>query len=364
MAKKKATAKKEAGAGKKGKKKGGPQTEETPDTPPVVDPFAEEGGEEGENAERDPDTQEQGGDLSAEPEAGAEQAQPTETATGGEQGNAAEKENVEPVSSWDDPWGEVTGGRAGQAATEGETGANGGETAMMESETTPPVEFLHDEPETPADSQPGGQEEAVLSPLDGQFSAFQDFGLTRSQTDPPVIEFLGNEPNETPAMEDPHPVASDVPDPPIIWYCSGTKVTESLGEKIDSKAREDVHKSLPNYSPTTWEEWEQFIADQKEGKGAERDLRRVMCYFSILKINGQGSIQLVSQFAEQPIDLQQGDSMIIPAVDLPPAVFKRDYRRRKTKTKSVFKTPLMNDILIEGRMQVLAIMSYWVPNDQ
>ncbi|TFK48261.1 hypothetical protein OE88DRAFT_1664741 [Heliocybe sulcata] len=269
---------------------------------------------------------------------------------------------------WDDPWTQPEGGQG----TSGE--ADPLEDAPDESEEPPAVEYLEEEPVATADLGPPigiSQAGDTLSPLEGGFSSFQDGGLTSTQSGPPDsgIEFLCNESDENPPAEA-DDVQSFVAEPtqpseaPITWYCSGAQVTESLGEKVDSNARTHIQASLPNYAPTTWEAWVSFLSREKEA-GSKGDFRRVMCYFTILKIFGQGRVQLLSDFAEhrRPIDVQEGDSMIIPAVDLPPAVFKRDYRRQKTKMKSVFIEPSMNEVHIEGKMQVLAILSYWVRQD-
>ncbi|KZT23003.1 hypothetical protein NEOLEDRAFT_575932 [Neolentinus lepideus HHB14362 ss-1] len=353
----------------KNKKASGPAEETPRASDGVIDPFAAEGREG--NTELKPNSEQQSSEPKEptnddEPDAGAGPIEPAEGGLGSEGtlGDGIDPANANGADSWDDRYlstqpvdGEEANGEADYLQGESETKGN---------EEPPAVEYLHEEPAvTPEVPIVDLQATAALSPLDGEFSGFQDAGSSAVHLGTPVIEFLGDEPDEPPS-----PVQSFVAEPtqssetPITWYCSGTQVTESLGEKIDSSARSNIQNSLPDYTPTTWEEWEAYLSEREASK--EGDLRRVMCYFSILKIFGQGSVQLISEFAEHrhPIDLQEGDSMIIPAVDLPPAVFKRDYRRRKTKTKSVIRQPLMNEVHIEGKMQVLAIMSYWVRQDQ
>ncbi|KDQ55945.1 hypothetical protein JAAARDRAFT_70805 [Jaapia argillacea MUCL 33604] len=208
-----------------------------------------------------------------------------------------------------------------------------------------------DAPISPAQEEPESTENAPTSsaqeePEPTPAERVDDIPVT------PALDIDSSEAVVEPPIDQP-------PTGPLSWYCSGELVQKPLGDKVDNYAYDNIAKNIPNYSPTTWEHWESFLNDQKSLNPVERDLQRVMCFFSILKIFGEGKVQLKSQLMNPTsIDLQAGDSLIVPAIDLPPNVFARHQRNKRAR-----RPDSLSQVVIEGKMRVLAIMSYWERQD-
>lgn len=88
---------------------------------------------------------------------------------------------------------------------------------------------------------------------------------------------------------------------PITWYYGGVEPTAALQSKLadftkknNADALENIRNLPGTYHPTTWDEAESFIAEEKLKDPAQRDLMQRMVFIRLMTLDGPGKVYIAS----------------------------------------------------------------------